>query len=203
MDHKPQVVQGFVHLIGCIGKPGCNDHYKRYQRSGIHPQNLQLKPVLEDQKNTGNRPAQYSENFVEIIDRKMSGLNKQETDCRRMAAETGNEQIKTGLLEDFFLQKKISKISYGAQQVKYNDNKNKNFHVCRPLRVYPNAPLTIGSEFKKKPTLFAGHFPVYLALPHLFIINVLLRYLPFGPMNAIPLMIRTHTLGQKFQKVRN
>jgi hypothetical protein len=77
---------------------------------------------LEDQKNTGNRPAYYGENFVEIIDRKMSGLNKPETDCRRMGAKTGNQQIKTGLLEDIFLEKKIGKISYGAHQVKYNDN---------------------------------------------------------------------------------
>jgi len=116
--------------MGCIGKLGCNNHYNRYQRSGIHPQNLQLKPVLEDQKDTGNRPSHYGEHFVEIIDRKMSGLNKPETDGRRMAAETGNEQIKTGLLEDILLQEKIRKISYGAQQIKYNDNKNKNFHVC-------------------------------------------------------------------------
>jgi hypothetical protein len=63
-------------------------------------------------------------------------LNKPVTDRRRMAAETGNEQIKSGLLEDIFLQEKISKIPYGAQQVKYNDNKNKDFHVCRPLPIY-------------------------------------------------------------------
>jgi hypothetical protein len=70
---------------------------------------------------------------VEIIDRKMSGLNKPENDGRRMAAETGNEQIKTGLLKDILLQEKISKITDGTQQIKCNDNKSKNFHVCHPL----------------------------------------------------------------------
>jgi len=92
-----------------------------------------MKSVLKDQKNAGNGPAHDGENFVEIVDRKMSGLNKPENHGRRMAAETGNEQIKTGLLKDILLQEKIRKISDGAQQVKYNDNKNKKFHVCHPL----------------------------------------------------------------------
>jgi hypothetical protein len=150
---------------------------------------------------------------VEIIDRKMSGLNKPGTDCRRVAAKTGNKQIKTGLLQDIFLQEKISKISYGAQQVKNNDNKNKNFHVYRPLRA--SVPLTVAWNKKNHiiirlfaylPGVTKGH-----CKPHLFIINISLCYtircemgcLPFGPIDVTPLMIRTHTLHQKFQKVRN
>jgi hypothetical protein len=49
----------------------------------------------------------------------------------------------------------------------------------RPLRIYPNVPLTADPKFKK----------------------VHITNWPF--MDGTPLMIRTHTLDQKFQKVRN